>query len=407
MSFGLSIDEAVKLAIERHPFLKQQKSLLDSAKYDYFSTFGNFLPSISVDYSYTKFIDLYPSDYFSRGLSLNISWTIYNAGQNILFNRIKEKLFKSSQKSYQETILDITYQVKNAYYTAVAKREIWKVRKIQLRAAEKNYQMARKKLKLGLVTKADYLQAKVRLENVRYSLVNAQNEYKKSLAQLCSLIEYPLDCNISLETETLDSLEKDKIPSFEKIEKIAFNRPVFSQYRYDIETAKLQSIKSLATFTPSIFVSYSINRDYSSLSQNTDSYSIFKIGLSWTIFEGLKRYYSYLSARENERFYKYRLKELKREIKLSLYKTYLDLKTAYENLEVAKELLKQAEQNYKQALGEYRVGKGDIISLVTAESSLSSAHETYINSLLNIALTKTFLEREMGVKSLYTEGEKQ
>ncbi len=407
MSFGISIDEAVELAIKKHPFLKQEQFFLSSTKYEYFSTFGNFFPSVSVSYSYTKFTDIYPSDYFSRGLSLSVNWDIYNSGQNILFNRIKKKLFQANRKEFQEVVLDIVYQVKNAYYTAVAKREIWKVRKLQLKAAEKNYQMARKKLKLGLVTKADYLQAKVRLENVRYSLVNAENEYKKSLASLCSLIGYPLNCSIRLKTDVLDNLEKEKIPPFSEIEKMAFSRPVFSQYAYEIQSAKLQSLQSLTLFTPSIFVSYSLNRDYSSLSKITDNYSILRIGLSWTVFEGLKRYYSYLAAKEKERYYSYRLKELKRKIKLNLYQIYLDLHTAYKNLEVSKEILKQAEENYRQALGEYKVGKGDIISLVTAESSLSSAHETYINSLLNIALTKIFLEREMGMKSFQMVGKQR
>ncbi|MBK3331592.1 TolC family protein [Persephonella atlantica] len=406
-SFGLSLDKAINLSLKNHPYLKQQKSYLFSSRYDYYSTFGNFFPSVTLNFSYAKFMDVYPSDYFSRGLSLNINWTIYSSGQNILLNRIKEKLFRANQESYREDVLDVIYQVKKAYYTAVAKREIWKVRKFQLKAAEKNYQMARKKLKLGLVTKADYLQAKVRLENVRYSLLNAENDFRKSLAELCSLIGYPLSCEVKLDTSVLDNLGESSIPSFEKLEKIAFNRPVFRQYRYEIKSAKLQSIQALSTFTPSVFVSYSLNRDYSSISGSSDSYSILRFGLSWTIFEGLKRYYSYLSAKENERFYRYRLKELKRQIKLSLYNLYLDLKTSYKNLKVSKELLKQAEENYRQALGEYRVGKGDIISLVTAESSLASAHETYINSLLNIAVTKSVLEREMGIKSLPLEGKKQ
>ncbi|MDQ7056095.1 MAG: TolC family protein [Persephonella sp.] len=205
----------------------------------------------------------------------------------------------------------------------------------------------------------------------------------------------------------LENIEKNSIPPFEKIKKIAFNRPVFKQYIYEIKSAKLQSLQALSTFTPSVFISYSLNRDYSSISSSSDSYSILRFGLSWTVFEGLKRYYSYLSAKENERFYRYRLEELKRQIKLGLYSLYLDLKTLYKNLKVSKELLKQAEENYRQALGEYRVGKGDIISLVTAESSLAAAQETYINSLLNIAVTKSVLEREMGIKSFPLEGEKQ
>lgn len=403
LSFALDLEQAVKLALKNHPFLKQKFSELRSKRFDYFTTYGNFIPTLSFDYTYSKYRDTEP-DYFSRNYSFSFYWTIYNSGQNILLNRIKEKLLKSSQNDYSETVLDIKFQIKKAYYTACANREILRFRKIQLKAAEKNFQMAEKKLKLGLVKRSDYLQAKVRLENVRYMLFQAENEYKKSIAHINSLIGFPLDTQTEIDTSILTQVEKEKIPDFRSIKKTAFHRPIFRQYTYDLEASKLRSIQSILSFTPSIYISYSINRDYSTIYGNSQNYNIFRIGLSWTIFEGLKRYYYYLSSKEDERFYRYRLKELKRQILLNLYSLYLDLKTSYKNLEVSKTLLKEAEHNYKQALGEYRVGKGDIISLVTAESSLANAHETYVQSLLNIALTKAILEREMGVEKL-TEGE--
>ena len=399
ISYSLSLEQAINLALKSHPLLKQKFSEVRSKSFDYFSTYGSFVPALSFDYTYSKYRDTEP-DYFSRDYSLSLYWTVYNSGQNILLNRIKEKLLKSSQNDYLETVLNIKFQVKKAYYKACANKEILRFRKIQLRAAEKNFQMAKKKLSLGLVKKSDYLQAKVRLENVRYMLFQAENEYKKSVAQLNSLIGFPLGTRTEIDTSPLTQVGNEDIPDFNRIKKIAFKRPVFRQYTYDLEASKLRSAQSILSFTPSVYISYSINRDYSSIYGSSQNYNILRIGFSWTIFEGLKRYYLYLSSKENERFYRYRLKELKRQVLLNLYSLYLDLKTSYKNLDVAKTLLKEAEYNYKQALGEYRVGKGDIISLVTAESSLADAHETYVQSLLNIALTKAILEREMGVEKL-------
>jgi outer membrane protein TolC len=398
IAYGLTIEEAVKLAEKNHPYLLQQRYALESYRFDYLSTYGNFLPSVSVDYSYSRFRN--SDDYFSRNYSLTFYWTIYNAGQNILLSRIKKVMFRSFGENFKETMLDIQYQVKKAYYQACADKEILKFRKVQLKAAQKNFDMAKKKLKLGLVKKSDYLQAKVRLENVRYMLVQAENEYKKSIANLNSLIGFPLDRETEVDSAVIIDFEDDKIPDFDTIKNLALKRPVFKQYRYDLDVSRLQAKQSLLSFTPSVYISYSLNKDYNSLYASSSDYNLFRIGISWTIFEGLKRYYSYLSAKENERSYRYRLKELKRQITLNLYSIYLDLKTAYKNVNVAKTLLKEAEHNYKQALGEYKVGKGDIISLVTAESALADAHETYVRSLLNIALTRATLEREMGIEKI-------
>jgi len=94
------------------------------------------------------------------------------------------------------------------------------------------------------------------------------------------------------------------------------------------------------------------------------------------------------------------LKELKRSIELNLFKKNEDLKTAYTKLELARTILEQAEINYKQVLGEYKAGTSDIIALLTAESSLASAHETYVQSILELAITKISIERELGVEDI-------
>ncbi|WP_297452927.1 TolC family protein [Persephonella sp.] len=405
--FGLTLDDAIKLALNNHPYLKEQYHYLKASEFDYKYSWGNFFPTVNLNFSYTKFRDGSGGDSFSRNRSIKFSWTLYNSGTNILeLLKSKESLL-SKQKSYSEDLLDIIYDVKKAYYEAVAKNQIYKIRQIQLKAAQKDLELAQKKLELGLVTKADYLQAKVRLEDIRYSLISAEFEYKKALASLNSLIGYPLDTKLKLDYSILKRFEIYDVPDFEFIKKLAFKkRPVFKQYYHDIKRAKYSTKEEILSFTPTVSVSYSLNKDHSS-SSGTDYYNVFNFGLSWTIFEGLKRYHAYLSAKENELAAKEKLRELKRIITLKLYQYYMDLKSAYRNIDVARTLLEEADHNYKQAIGEYKAGKGDIISLLTAESSLASAHEKFVNSLLDIARTKATLEREIGVVDLSKEEQSQ
>ena len=62
--------------------------------------------------------------------------------------------------------------------------------------------------------------------------------------------------------------------------------------------------------------------------------------------------------------------------------------------------LKQALQNYDQAFGEYKVGKGDILSVVIAETLLSQAREQDVQAKLNLYLAKALLERVSGIEHL-------
>ena len=94
------------------------------------------------------------------------------------------------------------------------------------------------------------------------------------------------------------------------------------------------------------------------------------------------------------------LNDFKRQILLDVHKTYEDLITASNNLKVAQQQFKQAEQNYAQAFGEYKVGKGDILSLVQAESLLANAREQLISSRLNLIVSRSLLERIAGIERL-------
>ena len=69
-------------------------------------------------------------------------------------------------------------------------------------------------------------------------------------------------------------------------------------------------------------------------------------------------------------------------------------------MNVADEQLKQALQNYDQAFGEYKVGKGDILSVVFAETLLAQAREQDVVAKLNLYLAKALLERVSGIDRL-------
>ena len=94
------------------------------------------------------------------------------------------------------------------------------------------------------------------------------------------------------------------------------------------------------------------------------------------------------------------LKEIKRKLQLDLRKSYEDFVTASRNVKVAAEQDKQAQQNYDQAFGEYKVGKGDILSVVFAETLLSQAREQDVVAKLNLYLAKALLERTAGIEKL-------
>ncbi len=288
------------------------------------------------------------------------------------------------------------YEVKKAYFTATAKKEILRYRNIQLKSAEVDYNLALEKFKLGLVKKSDVLNAKVRYENTKYLYIQSKADYQISLAELNSLLGIPLEQKTEIDEKVLYTYCEGNLESFDNLyNQFLKNRPIVKSMKYKKRLASLEKEKYIYSYTPTVSVFFRKDKVYNSLT-GRDNYDMYGIRFDWLLFDGLGRYYNYISAKYNELSTEYQVKETLRKLKLNLFKRYIDYKRNLEKVNLAKEIIKQAEENYKQILGEYKVGKNDIVALINSESNLADAQINLVNSVLNLVLTKIEIEKDIG-----------
>ncbi len=396
LSYGLSLREALKLAKENYPKLKSEEEKLLSVKFSYKSELFNFFPAVSYSFNYSKYNDINPLDYFSRTHSLTINWTLFDSGKNIIQYKLGKTNYLYQRENLKEEIINLVYEVKKAYFTATAKKEILRYRKIQLKSAELDYNLALEKFKLGLVKKSDVLNAKVRYENTKYLYIQSKADYQTSLAELNSLLGIPLEQKTEIDEKVLYTYCESDLESFEDLYKqFLKNRPIIKSLKYKKRLASLEKEKYIYSYAPTVSVFFQKNKVYNSLT-GKDNYNMYGVRFDWLLFDGLDRYYNYLSAKYNELSTEYQVEETLRELKLNLFKRYIEYKKNLEKVNLAKEIIRQAEENYKQTLGEYKVGKNDIVALISSESSLADAQINLVNSVLNLVLTKIEIEREIG-----------
>ncbi len=396
LSYGLSLKEAIKLAKENYPKLKSEEEKLMSVKFSYKSALFNFFPTLSYSFNYSKYNDINPLDYFSRTHSLTVNWVLFNNGKNIIQYKLGKINYLYQKENFKEKIINLVYEVKKAYFTATAKKEILRYRKIQLKSAEVDYNLALEKFKLGLVKKSDVLNAKVRYENAKYLYIQSKADYQISLAELNSLLGIPLEQKTEINEKILYSYCGKNLESFDSLyNQFLKNRPIVKSLNYKKRLASLEKEKYIYSYSPTISVFFQKNKVYNSLT-GRDNYDMYGIRFDWLLFDGLGRYYNYIAAKYNELSTKYQVRETLRKLKLNLFKRYIDYKRNLEKVNLAKEIIRQAEENYKQTLGEYKVGKNDIVALIKSEKSLADAQINLVNSVLNLVLTKIEIEKEIG-----------
>lgn len=395
ISNALTADEAIQLAIENLPEYRASVLKIKSMEALYDASLSPYLPELDSFFTKSR-LYTQSADHDSKSYGLTLTYLLFDGGRRFANRDITRLSLENERESLRDSLLDLRFKVKNAFYRTLAIKETIQQRKIQLEDAQKDFDVAEGRHKFGVARLLDVLQASVRLEQARFNLIQAEGDYNKALSELNSLIGLPVDEKRDLKG-TLD-LELN-LPDRAQLLDKALNRPDIIKAGNLVKI--LENNKKLTTseFYPVISASASYTKTDGGVNTISREDKVIALTASWNIFEWGK-FFRRKSAEIEKSVAVEKYNEIKRVAQLETYKAYEDIVTALNKLKVAQKQLELAEHNYKQAFGEYKVGKGDMLTLIQAESALANAREQIINSKLSVILSVVALERIVGIENL-------
>ena len=392
---ALTLEEALAQAREKLPSYQAAKKKVESADALYGATPGPVPPSLDASAARDRH-DGDRTDYTATGYDITLSYRLFD-GKRGASRDIAGFNLETEREELRKNLLELDYRVKVAFYTALAGREVLEQRKVQLEDARKDHEVAEGKRSLGAARLSEVLQASVRLEQARFNVIQAEGNLRKALAELFSLIGRPEETAENTEGR-LDA--GGAAPDLKALSDAVLGRPEIRQAEIALKKAESSRSLALGDFYPTLSANISYSRsDAATLSGSALEDRSAGVAASWNIFE-LGKFYRAKSARIEMAVSEENIRELKRQLLLDCRNGYEDYITAVRNETVAAEQLRQSEQNHEQAFGEYKIGKGDILSLVQAESLLAAAREQLSSARLNAVLAKALLERVAGVEQL-------
>lgn len=395
----ITLNEAIELAIKNYNPLVEQEHRKAAQFFRYKASLDPYYPSLDLSLGYSNYLDsqLNPSvddkSYYSGSLSLG--YKLFDA---------KRAPQKNSQRlvylteSYQTDLLknELIKLIKDLYFKVINDKEVLKIREETLKIAEKTYNLALAKYEVGIAKISEVSQARVSLENTRLELINSKNSLQKSLADLSSII----GINIT-DKDINDSFVFFTVPiNEEELKNIAFERRV-ELVKEAIQEKRLEEERKLvrADFFPNINASINYRRFDDKFFPSPNE-TVFSLTLTYNLFSGMGKMYRYSAYQEEISAQKKRTDETKRNISLDIRKSIIDLNGAYEKLKIAEEIFNTAQKTYEQIFEEYRIGKGELINLLQAETALTNSKIQKVNAFLNLYLTKNSLEKSLGIRDI-------
>ncbi|MFA3781832.1 TolC family protein [Melioribacteraceae bacterium 4301-Me] len=418
----LTLDDAVKIALQRNPDLIKAKNNLETYKSQLKSAYGDLLPSLGTQatWNWQRINDAggVQRDFFGNLVNIPPSQTdnryyqVGFGGSVVLFNGLANWANISKQSDNLEAARlnlekfkqNIVLQTSSYYYAVLNAEELMKVREENVKYNQKFLETVQERHRLGAVAIADVYSQQVQLGNAELLLIQAQNTYETAKS---NLLNY-LGLNVLEEYKFVDpygekdSINTDKYMSMFDDVTVMVNQALANRKDFKGQQLLLNAAKSGVTIARGgIFPSLTGN--YSFGTSATDPNNLFNrktwsvgLTLSLPIFSNFNTENNIEFAMASEKNAEEDLNTLQRQIKIEIKQGYLDLTAAKKSLDVATKNVVSAEENRKVNQERYNLGSGTILDVLQADRDYTDALRNKIDALYNFYKAKDALMNSLG-----------
>jgi len=384
---ALSLEQCVALALRENPLflssLEQYKASLARIHQ------AKALPQPSLDFD----SDLQPNifNFKDSGESyFGISQTVEFPGKRQVRGKIASRESDEILSEIDLLKLDITFQVKQAFYGLLLAQEKIKYAQQDLELSQDFLEKAELKHAAGDVAKAEVLRARVEASKAANALRVAQNEKRLAAAMLNFLLgrkKYePIEIRGEIKRPfvTLD---------IEELRQRAFSfRPEIKRINFALERETLKKKQGYLSYLPNFDIGISQHR----LVGKQKTWD-FTVSLPIPIFFWQPKKGEIAEAEANIESFKREADHLKNAISLEVEEAFTNASTASNQIKLfEEEILTQAEEVYNMFLFSFQEGEIGGIELIEARRTLLEARKAYADALYNYNLTVAALEKSVG-----------
>ncbi len=413
----LSLNECLDIGIEQSTMVGSFRQNLQSSRQDVLRSYGGFLPDLTFNmYAGRKFvgpsqsvfvdvqgrpIDQTGFNHEQYSFSLNSNMNLFDWGSSVHALNTSKRTAQASEHDLQYQKDIVTALVIREYYNFVRRKNLRVVQEKAVAAAQRNLDQVEAFFRIGSNTRADVLQARVRLGNTQLQLITATNSQELAKATLATRLNWPLgedfDIAASLEYEPIS-------PDFEEeVEYMLGHRSdlMASRRRVQAATYNVQSVENARFPTVAAAIRYGWNNrvfpENANFFRNNYSWSV-GIFMNYNLFDRFSTKSSIINAQTQRRISEYNLQQAKLDAILEVKRLFLLLKEAQERTRVSEGQVTQAAENVRLADERYRVGAGTILETIEAASQLQNAQGSLIEAKTEYLVAKADLLRATGRK---------
>jgi outer membrane protein TolC len=315
---------------------------------------------------------------------LHLNYTVFDFGARA--GRIAEAQAEllAANFAFNDTHRRVIYQVEQAYYQLLNASGQEDAARASLANAQAVQQAAEERLKNGLATLPDVLEARSATAQAEYVLQSTLGARQIAAGNLATALGTSATATIRVQPlQELPIPESTSDTVDAVIDRALAQRPDLMQQVADVRTANAGVKEARAAFYPSLhFIAEPTAESLYGLQQQFPwGHTAGLLGgvglrLNWAAFDGGARKSRLAQAQANVREAEARVNVTRDQIEDQVWAAYSNLNTALRQHQAAIALVEASSQSYDAALESYNYGLRNLLDVTAAQRTLAQARST-------------------------------
>ena len=274
---------------------------------------------------------------------------------------------KAATEDLNKAKEDISIQVASYYLQVLFNEELVKIAQRQVELSQEQLDRKVTFFKNGKASEAEVYEAKSRVAQDEYSLVQAQNNHQLALLDLSQLLELPTPENFQIETPNVEAFSAQLSLPDEVYAQALLNKPAIKAAQYRLEGAAKSIRIAQSAWYPQLSFGAGIGTNYYSITgienasfgsqwhQNMNKYLQFS--LSIPLFNRFATRNRVKSARIQRNALAWQLEESKKALYKEIQQAYYNARAAESQYQSSQTASQSAEASFKLMSEKYANGK--------------------------------------------------
>lgn len=320
--------------------------------------------------------------------ALALSYSILEFGRRSALIESESAQLLATNFGFNDTHRQIIYTVEEAYYRVLSTAAQQQAAEASLLNAQTVQQSAEDRLKNGLATLPDVLEARSATAQAKYNLQTAMGNAEIARGDLATALGTSAAVSVKVEPITSITTPDSVEETVEQLTDRALQqRPDLLELVAQLRASQANEKQAKAAYYPTLSVNVQAGLAYLygfqeqlPATQTTVPTGTASATLSWTIFDGGARRSTLARAEAESRSTIAEINVTRNQVANQVWRAYSDVKTAFRQREAAIALLQSAEQSYDAALEAYKYGVRNLLDVTAAQQTLAQARSSDISA---------------------------